>query len=187
VLFLGVGAAACFHVFLPGDPLRFALAAGSILVGLLLTGLVHLLLTRGAKEGPARFAVPLVLLGLLLVFPLSMFWPGGILYALPGVTVYGLIPVPVLDFVVSEDGVLAFREKSHRITKEEVAALLGDNPKTLAVVIATGWEETANVEPEVHILPFGSVHILRTREAFDIYNRLKREGRRVVLIAHTTG
>jgi len=186
VLLLGVGAAACFYVYLPGNPLRLALAAGAILAGLLLTGLVHLLLTRGVGEGPARFAVPLVLLGILMAFPLSMFWPGQVLYARFGLTVYGIVPVPALDIVITEDGVLWFREKSHRITKEEVAALLGDAPEAVTVVIAIGWDEVAVVEPEVHMLPVRSVLIVRTGEALDLYNRLKREGRPVVLLAHTT-
>jgi len=186
VLLLGVGVAACFFVFLPGNPLRMALAAGAILVGLVATGLVHLLLTHGAAEGPARIAVPLTVLCLLLIFPASMFWPGKILYAREGLTVYGLIPVPALDIVVGKSGVLWFREKNHLITKAEVAALLGDGTDVDTVVIAIGWDEMVTVEPLVHMLPVRSVLIVRTGEAFDLYNRLKREGKRVVLIAHTT-
>ena len=42
------------------------------------------------------------------------------------------------------------------------------------------------VDPLIHMLPCRSVLIVRTPEAFDLFNKLKKEGKRVVMIAHTT-
>ena len=186
VLLITVAGSACAYVFLPGSPYRFALALGAVVVGLVATGLVHLFLVRAAREGPARIAVPLVLIGILLLFPLSMQWPGEILLAQEGLTVYGIVPVPALDVVVRADGWMRFREKSHELSKAEVERLLGDLGNVDAIVIGTGWREQMVVDPLVHMLPCRPIYMVRTPEAFDIFNKLRKEGKRVVMIAHTT-
>jgi len=49
---------------------------------------------------------------------------GRISYSRFGLTVYGLVPIPVLDITVNQRGVLWFRPKTHLILREEVARLL---------------------------------------------------------------
>ncbi|MEN8152137.1 MAG: hypothetical protein ABFS86_20135, partial [Planctomycetota bacterium] len=162
------------------------LAIGAVVAGLVVTVILHASLARAAREGPARVAAPLVLFGILALFPLSMQWPGEILMAQEGLTVYGIVPVPALDIVVGADGWLRFREKTHELSKAEVDRLVGELLPTDTVVIGTGWDEQMKVDPLIHMLPCDSVLIVRTPEAFDLYNKLRREGKRVVLIAHTT-
>lgn len=186
VLLLGVAGSACAYIFLPGSPYRTALAIGAVLAGLIATGLLHLLLSRVAREGPARVVLPLVLAVLLALFPLSMQWPGEILLAQEGLTVYGIVPVPALDVVVRADGWLWFREKGHELSRAEIDRLVGELRPTDTVVIGTGWKEQLVVDPLIHMLPCTSVLIVRTPEAFELFNQLRREGKRVILIAHTT-
>jgi hypothetical protein len=185
VFLVFVGASACFYVFLPGSPYRIALATGAVFVGLVVTVLLHIFLARTARDGPARIFTPLFLFALLMLFPASMQKPGEILYAREGLTVYGIVPVPALDIVIDADGWLRFREKTHELRKDEVQRLLGDLGDVDAIVIATGWQGQMIVDPLVNILP-AAKYILPTEAAFEIYNRLRSEGKRVVLIAHTT-
>ncbi|MAG58505.1 MAG: hypothetical protein CMJ83_19630 [Planctomycetes bacterium] len=100
-----------------------------------------------------------------------------------GFTVYGLIPVPVLDITVDANGVLWFRDKTHLITLQEVTPLIDGSVDVL--IVGTGWHEVARVEDAVlKVVP--DVRVLKTPKAFALYNRLVAEGKRVVLIAHST-
>ena len=114
----------------------------------------------------------------------SMFFPGRVLHARFGLTVYGLVPVPGLDVVVRSNGVLWFRDKTHRVTAAEVRRYLTSD--TEEVVIGTGWHGVVEVDADVRGLAGRKVHILKTPDAFRLYNRLRSEGRRVLLIAHST-
>ncbi len=110
---------------------------------------------------------------------------GRISYSRFGLTVYGLVPIPTLDITVNQRGALWFRPKTHLILREEIASLL--EPDTEVVVIGIGWNRIARVEADA--LPVGSkveLKVLSTPEAFLLFNSLKSQGRRVVLIAHST-
>ena len=110
---------------------------------------------------------------------------GRISYSRFGLTVYGLVPIPTLDITVNQRGVLWFRPKTHLILREEIVSLL--EPDTEVVVIGIGWDRIARVEADA--LPVASkveLRVLSTHEAFHLFNSLKAQGRRVVLIAHST-
>ena len=77
---------------------------------------------------------------------LSMFCPGTITYSRFGLTVYGIIPVPVFDITVNSNGLLWFRDKSHRITLEGVEPLLKSSE---ILVIGIGWDDVVKVESTI--------------------------------------
>ena len=117
--------------------------------------------------------------------PVISTWIGRISYSRFGLTVYGLVPIPTLDITVDQRGALWFRPKTHLILREEIASVL--EPDTEVVVIGIGWEQIARIEADA--LPVGSkaeLKVLSTQEAFRLFNLLKSQGRRVVLIAHST-
>ena len=54
------------------------------------------------------------------------------------------------------------------------------------LVIGIGWNSNVRVDPAVKNIKGAEVHILPTPQAFELFNRCVSEGRRVVLIAHST-
>jgi hypothetical protein len=108
---------------------------------------------------------------------------GDITSARFGLTVRGLLPIPMLDITIDANGRLGLRRKDHQITAQELRALAEGAD---VVVIATGWEGGAQVEAAALSIPRVEVHALKTGEAFAEYNRLRASGRKVALLAHTT-
>ncbi len=101
-----------------------------------------------------------------------------------GFTVYGAIPIPALDITIDSNGLLWFRDKTHRITVDEVRPLLSGS--TQLVIIGIGWEERAKIDPAVLELLGDKARVLETKAAFEAFNRARTEGKQVVLLAHTT-
>lgn len=166
---------------------RLAAAAAIAVVGVVVGILAYFLVARACKTNRCALAILALLVVLLIVPTLSMFHPGKITHARFGLTVYGAIPVPSLDIAVRASGVLWFRDKSHHMSVEEVTALL--SPDTEVVVIGTGWHGAVQVDPAVQNIERVDgiiVYIQRTPEAFALFNELKSQGRKVVLIAHST-
>ncbi len=135
---------------------------------------------RSAKWG---IAAVIVVLALLAMVPVSHLI-GRVTYACFGLTVYGIIPVPVLDITVDAAGRLWFRNKTHLITAAEIEQLATDGVEV--VVVGIGWQSVAKVEERAFRLPRVSVLALSTPEALEEYARLKASGTKVVLLAHTT-
>ena len=107
-------------------------------------------------------------------------------YSRFGLTVYGVLPLPLLDFTITGKGELNLRTKTDMITVEEVRALV--DSKTTVIVIAQGWDSVAEVDEMIHIEFLNlEIHELSTPEAFEKYNELIRKGVKAVLVAHTTG
>jgi hypothetical protein len=163
---------------------RIAIAAFIVAVGVGIAVAVYLLVSRVCRNKKNTIVALSLLLLLLLVPLLSMVWPGQISYARSGLTVYGLIPVPVLDITVGSHGELWFRDKSHFVSLEEVQPLL--SPGVEVVVIGIGWQSAVHVAPAVQDLEGCEVHILPTPQAFELFNRYVSEGKNVVLLAHST-
>jgi hypothetical protein len=113
-----------------------------------------------------------------------MFYPGKVMYSRFGLTLYGIIPVPVLDITVSQQGWLWFRDKSHYVSIEEVNSLL--TPDAQVLVVGIGWEGAVRVDPAVEAIEGVEVHILQTPDAYDFFNECVSRGIPVVLIAHST-
>ncbi len=172
-----------FH-FLPISPERLSLSFGCLLVGCVLGLGVFWLLTILPNKRVVRLSAYAIAF-LLLAAPWGSSWMGRISYSRFGLTIYGLVPIPTLDITVNQRGVLWFRPKTHLIQREEIARLL--EPDTEVVVIGIGWDRIARVEADA--LPVGSqveLKVLSTPEAFLLFNLLKSQGRRAVLIAHST-
>ena len=153
-------------------------------VGAGVTVLAYLLVVRCCRNTRCSFAVISLLAVLLLVPTLSMFYSGKVTYSRFGLTVYGAIPVPVLDITVDSDGCLWFRDKSHFVSIEEVKRLISSDVEVL--IIGTGWHGAVRIDPAVQEIEGIEVHILRTPAAFDLFNGFVSSGKTVVLIAHST-
>ncbi len=109
---------------------------------------------------------------------------GRVTYARFGLTVYGVIPVPVLDITIDAEGRLWFRNKTHLITAAEIERLAADGVEV--AVIGIGWQCAAKVEESALGLPRVSVRALPTAEALEECARLKASGTKVVLLVHST-
>lgn len=180
--FLGAGVV-CAYLTEYGQQ-RFLLAALVAALGAGIGVAAYLLVSRHCRDNRhALFAV--VLAAMLVLVPLaSTVYPGRITYSRFGLTVYGLVPVPTLDITVGAGGGLWFRDKSHFIAYDEVEPLLA--PEAEALVIGIGWQSAVQVDPAIQEMEGIEIHILPTPEAFDLFNRYVTQGRRVVLIAHST-
>ena len=124
------------------------------------------------------------IIGLGIGLPASTFWPGGITASRFGLTVVGACPIPAFDITIRANGTVGLRRKTHRITAEEVRALV--EPGLEAIIIGNGWDQGSLVDPGVVAQGGILVEVLRTEEAFKRYNALRAQGKRVALIAHTT-
>ena len=123
--------------------------------------------------------------GLLSSAPLLSVVAQRITYSQFGFTVYGAIPVPVLDITINRHGILWFRQKTHQITREELDALV--SPGVEIVVVGIGWDSFAKLTDDAKLISTTiDLRVLPTPAAFALYNKLKAEGRKVVLLAHST-
>jgi hypothetical protein len=136
------------------------------------------------KRDGGAMVVILILVLLVLLPVLSMFYSGRVTYARFGLTVYGAIPVPLLDITIRPNGLLWFRDKSHFVSINEVQPLLA--PGTEALIIGIGWENRVKVDPAIYELAGVKVYALSTPEAFELYNQFRSSGRRVALLAHSS-
>ncbi len=163
---------------------RVAIAVAVAVTGAAVAIVATFLVTRACKTKRCSVVILSLLVLLLLVPILSMVYPGKVTYSRFGLTVYGAIPVPTLDITVGTDGMLWFRDKSHYVSIEEVMALLSSD--TEVVVIATGWQGAVRLGPAVEEIEGIEVHVLQTPAAFELFNEYVSQGRKVVLIAHST-
>lgn len=109
--------------YLPISPERLGLSVGCLLSGGVLGLLIFwLIATLPDKKSVRILGVALTLF--VLATPWISSRIGRISYSRFGLTVYGLVPIPVLDITVNQRGVLWFRPKTHLILREEVARLL---------------------------------------------------------------
>jgi hypothetical protein len=164
--------------------LRFLLAALVAALGISAGVCVYLLVSRHCRDS-RRALVAALLAALLVVVPLaSTVYPGRITYSRFGFTIYGLVPVPTLDITVGPHGGLWFRDKSHWVAYDEVRPLL--SPEVEALVIGIGWQSAVQVDPAIQQMEEIEIHILPTPDAFALFNRYVTQGRKVVLLAHST-
>jgi len=160
--------------------LPIGIAAG---IGLALaTALIARAIARSRWRGTGPCALA-VLLVLALAACGSLAW-GRITHARFGLTVYGVIPIPLLDLTVDSRGLLGFRDKTHLVTPAEIAALLGAGQGE--VVIGIGWDSQVRLDPECERRFPGRLHVLPTPAAIERFHYLRYEGVRVVLLLHTT-
>ena len=163
---------------------RLALASAITFGGIILSCVVYWIFTKLCHNRKCEFIFVAVFCIIILTPFLSMKCPGKITYSRFGLTVYGCIPIPILDITVGPKGVLGFRDKSHFITLQEVEALL--IPEVEIVVIGIGWNDVVKVDEAIRNIEKVKVEILSTPQAYETYNQYKSEGKKVVLIAHST-
>lgn len=142
------------------------------------------MISKLCRTSKSLYVVLSVLILLLLIPLISMFLPGKITHSRFGLTVVGFIPVPVLDVTVSEHGVLWFRDKSHFISVEEIEPLL--SPDVEIIILGIGWQKAVEVDEKIREIKNAEVIIEPTPEAYRIFNESKSEGKKVILIAHST-
>ncbi len=163
---------------------RYFFSIFAAIVGAGIAVVTYRLGSKYCKTGKSSILVVVLSVVFVLAPLISMFTPGQITYSRFGLTVYGIIPVPVLDITIGSRGGLWFRDKSHQISLREIQPLL--SPDVDILVIGTGWSNVVNVDPNIRNIEGLEVHILPTPAAFDLFNKFKAEGRVVVLIAHST-
>lgn len=183
VLVAGVMAAA-FFTYLPEHPLRGPLALSAAIAGFVVAVFFGGVVYRLPPHPGIQVGVVLCLVTLFVLPLVSMFVPGTVTYSRVGFTVYGAIPIPALDVVVYANGVLGFREKNRQITRVEVGDLVTEDVEVL--IIGTGWYEDASVQDDARLFPGVEVIVVNTPSAFERFNEMRRNGRKVALLAHTT-
>jgi len=170
--------------YLPEHQIRWVIA-GAILIGSPIVGQILNRLIGRLPETRSVHAGITAILAVAVLLPLaSAVYPQRVTYSRFGLTVWGAVPLPFVDIRVNRDGLLWFRPKTHMITMDEVKRLL--SPDIEIVVIGTGWRENAQVELSVRELTECEVRLLPTPDALSEFNRLRSEGRQVVLLAHST-
>ncbi len=152
--------------------------------GTLLAGVFAWAIPRFIHSKSMAAVLQILLLLLLIGLPGSAVKPGGISHARFGLTVLGACPIPFFDLSIRADGRVWFRNKSHDITATEVR-LLAD-PGVEQILVATGWDGVAKVDPEAFKIPGVEVEALKTGEAVERYRELKRQGKRVAILIHST-
>ncbi len=159
-------------------------AAGSGLVGAGLTMAVAFRVYRFSSTRQRVVTVSIVAAALIAIPGASIVWPGRITASGFGWTVYGAIPVPTFDLRIGASGIPWFRDKTHHVSLEEARGVV--SPGVEVLVIGAGWDGVVQVDPAVRRMEGVEVFIAPTPEAFAEYNRLKSEGRRVALLAHSS-
>ena len=185
VLFLiAVAYAVLYHLLIPADPKRFIIAVFILIVGLLVAFFANWLVRKMPDSNVAR----LLVLGVIAFIVASPFISASmkqVTWSRFGFMVYGVVPIPLFDFTVDQQGLLGLRAKTHTITVDEVQALV--NSETTVIVIALGWDSVSHVDESIYFdFRNMEIHELSTPEAFEKYNELTKEGVKVVLIGHTT-
>jgi hypothetical protein len=99
-------------------------------------------------------------------------------------TTYSAWPRIVTDIQIRSDGQTRRVEKTHDLTFADVEWLL--TPKPDVLIIALGWDGVTAPDDRIRGYKDCEVHLLKNKEAIELYNRLKRDGRSVAIHYHST-
>jgi hypothetical protein len=99
-------------------------------------------------------------------------------------TTYSGVPRLVSDLQIQPDGTVRKVDKTHDLPLESLAWLIESKPD--ALIISTGWEGKVRPDSRIQALKGFEVHILRTGQAVELFNRLKKGGKRVAIHLHST-
>jgi hypothetical protein len=99
-------------------------------------------------------------------------------------TTYSAWPRPITDLQVRADGKTRTVEKTHELRFADIEWLLTPQPEVL--IIALGWDGVTTPDFRIRAYKGSELHLLKNKEAIELYNRLKREGRRVAIHYHST-
>lgn len=164
--------------------LRYLFSTLVVMVGIGSGSIAYFRISKLNMRRNLALTISVVLAVFLFAPVISMFYPGKITFCRFGLTVYGVIPIPTLDIQVNNRGLLWFRDKNHYVSLNEIKSII--SPDVDSLVIGIGWDGDVRVDPSVKELKGVNVYTLITPDAFSLYNKLKSNGKRVVLIAHST-
>ena len=184
LLLIAVAYAVLYFLFIPDDPKMFINIIFILIIGLLVTVVANWLV----RKMPDSIVTKLLVFGVIALLVASPFISASmkqITWSRFGFTVYGVVPIPLLDITVDQEGSLWFRTKKDTITVADVRALV--NSETTVIVVAQGWDSVAQVDGSIYMEYLNvKIHELSTPEAFEKYNELTRQGVKVVLVGHTS-
>jgi hypothetical protein len=89
-----------------------------------------------------------------------------------------------LDIAIGPSGLLWFRDKSHYVSLGEVEKVLA--PDVDVVLIGIGWDSAVDVDPAILAIQGPEIRVLPTPSAFASFNQCVSNGKKAVLIAHST-
>ncbi|NQT34210.1 VanZ family protein [bacterium] len=111
-----------------------------------------------------------------------------------GLTFYKGLPVPFFDLMIYPNGLPRLVDKKHFFNSIDKKFFLGNEPSIL--LIGNGWQGLGgkgfNVEEGTYFIfnnltsKVTQVIIANTKDACDLYNRLRREGKSVLFVIHNT-
>jgi|ERR1043166_1464070 hypothetical protein len=110
--------------------------------------------------------------------------PGRFGWSCYAYTTYGALPRPISDLQVHADGKTRKIAKTHELSFEQIEWLLTPKPEVL--IIALGWDGVTTPDDRIRQHQGCELHILKNKEAIELFNRLKREGKRVAIHYHST-
>ena len=184
LLLIAVAYAVLYFLFIPDDPKMFINIIFILIIGLLVTVVAN----WPVRKMPDSIVTKLLVFGVIALLVASPFISASmkqITWSRFGFTVYGVVPIPLLDITVDQEGSLWFRTKKDTITVADVRALV--NSETTVIVVAQGWDSVAQVDGSIYMKYMNiKIHELSTPEAFEKYNELTRQGVKVVLVGHTS-
>ena len=99
-------------------------------------------------------------------------------------TTYNAWPRPVSDFQVRVDGHTRKVSKTHELSFEQIEWLLESKPEVL--IIALGWDGVTSPDDRIRDYKGCEIHLLKNKEAIELFNRLKKSGKRVAIHYHST-
>ena len=99
-------------------------------------------------------------------------------------TTFSAWPRPISDIQVRSDGTTRKIAKTHDLTFEQIEWLLTPKPEIL--IIALGWDGVTTPDDRIRQHQGCEVHIVKNKEAIALFNRLKRDGKRVAMHYHST-
>ena len=134
---------------------------------------------RNAKLLKVALPVCLLLAGWLWFNP-----PGRFGWCCFGLTTYGGWPRPIADLQIKADGSLRKVPKTHALPLDQIQWLIEPLPETL--IISTGWNGVLEPDEPIKKLKGVEVRILKSKEAAELFNQLKKAGKRVAIHFHST-
>jgi len=131
-----------------------------------------------------KLIIVLFMLAVLLTIWLVGNPPGRFGWCCYGYSTFAACPRPVSDFQVRADGNTRKVTKTHQLSFEQIEWLLQPKPEVL--IIALGWDGVTIPDDTIRDYKGCEIHILKNKEAIDLFNRLKRSGKRVAIHYHST-
>ncbi len=181
---MAIAASWIVFTFLPISPERLTFTFACVLVGIVCSSALYFVVAKLPDKHWVRLTASSLLV-LCASIPIISAVVPRITYSRFGFTVYGATPVPFLDITINRHGLLWFRPKTHQITREELETLI--SPDVEIVVMGIGWDSIAQLTDDAKLLGESlDLRVMPTPDAYALYNKLKTEGRIVVLLAHST-